>query len=112
MVTRRCYAKSFPKNFANFTIIISEIAVLESLSNIVGGIKAVRLATLLKRNPGTGVSESDVSRCSPKKVFLKNSQNSQESTCAGVSFLTKFRSTHSQMFFKIGVYTCVKVCFK
>ena len=86
--------------------------MLESLSNIVGGIKTVRLATLLKRNPGTGVSESDVSRCSPKKVFLKNSQNSQESACAGVSFLTKFRSTHSQMFFKIGVYTCVKVCFK
>ena len=32
-------------------------------------------------------SEAVVQRCSVKKVFLKISQNSQEKTCAGVSFL-------------------------
>ena len=36
-------------------------------------------------------------------MFLKNSQNSQETTCVGVSFLIKFGSSRSQMFFKVGV---------
>ena len=31
-------------------------------------------------------------KCSLKKVFLETSQNSQENTCARVSFLTKFHS--------------------
>ena len=31
-------------------------------------------------------------RCSVKKVSLKNSQNSQENTCAGVSFLIKLQA--------------------
>ena len=39
-------------------------------------------ATLLKRD-----SEVAVSRCSIKKVLLEISQNSQENTCARVSFL-------------------------
>ena len=34
-------------------------------------------------------SEAVAQRCSVKKMFLKNSQNSQESTCARVSFLNK-----------------------
>ena len=38
-------------------------------------------------------SEAVVRRCSVKKVFLKTSQNSQENTCARVSFLIK-RLTH------------------
>ena len=33
--------------------------------------------------------EGNVQRCSVKKVFLKNSQNSQENTCVRVSFLIK-----------------------
>ena len=33
--------------------------------------------------------EAVVQRCSVKKVFLKISQDSLESTCAGVSFLIK-----------------------
>ena len=32
-------------------------------------------------------TEAVVQRCSVKKVFLKISQNSQENTCVGVSFL-------------------------
>ena len=35
------------------------------------------------------VTEAVVQRCSVKKLFLEISQNSQENTCAGVSFLTK-----------------------
>ena len=34
-------------------------------------------------------TETVTRRCSVKKLFLKNSQNSQENTCAGVSFLVK-----------------------
>ena len=34
-------------------------------------------------------TETVVQRCSVKNVFLKNSQNSQENTCARVSFLIK-----------------------
>ena len=33
--------------------------------------------------------EAGAKRCSVKKVFLEISQNSQENTCARVSFLTK-----------------------
>ena len=35
--------------------------------------------------------EAVVPRCSVKKVFLENPQNSQETTCARVSFLIKCR---------------------
>ena len=34
--------------------------------------------------------EAVTQRCSLKKVFLKISQKSQENTCVGVTFLTKF----------------------
>ena len=37
------------------------------------------------------LSESVVQRCSVKKVFLEISQNSQENTCARVSFLIKLQ---------------------
>ena len=36
-------------------------------------------------------TEAVVRRCSVKKVFLKVSQNSQENSCARVSFLIKFQ---------------------
>ena len=35
------------------------------------------------------ITEAVVQRCSVKKVFLKLSQNSQESACARASFLIK-----------------------
>ena len=73
--------------------------------NNVTGLQAVMLATFLKRDLRTGVSEPAVRKFSAKKVFLKNSQNSQEITCVGVSFLIKFRGSRllcSQMFFKVG----------
>ena len=75
--------------------------MLESLSNTVKGLQAVRLPTLLKIDTLTGISEPAVRRCSAKKVLSNNSQNSQEKICAGVSFQIKFRSNRSQMFFKI-----------
>ena len=40
--------------------------LLESLSNTVKGLHAVRLTTLLKRNPRTGVLELAVRQCSLK----------------------------------------------
>ena len=40
----------------------------------------------IKRNS----SRQDCKRCSVKKVFLEISQNSQESSCAKVSFFNKF----------------------
>ena len=55
MVVIRCYAKNFPKN-----LIYREIPVLEFLSNTVKDLQAVRVATLLKRDPRTGVSEPAV----------------------------------------------------
>ena len=60
--------------------------MLESLSNTVKCLQAVRLSTLLKRDPRTGVSELVVNRSSIKQVFLNNAQNSLENTCVGVSF--------------------------
>ena len=37
-------------------------------------------------------AEVVVRRCSVKKMFLETSQNSQENTCAGVSFLIKLQA--------------------
>ena len=74
------------KLFQKFCKIHREIPVLESLSNTVKCLQAVRLSTLLKRDPRTGVSELVVNRSSIKQVFLNNAQNSLENTCVGVSF--------------------------
>ena len=38
------------------------------------------------------VAEAIVRKCSVKKVFLKISQNSQENTCARLSFLIKLQA--------------------
>ena len=46
--------------------------VLESLFNNATGLQAVRLATLLKTDSSTGVSETAVSRYSSQKMFLKS----------------------------------------
>ena len=40
----------------------------------------------------TLITEAVAQRCSIKKVFLKISQNSQENTCARVSFLIKLQA--------------------
>ena len=45
------------KVFLKFHKIHREIPVLQSLSNTVKDLQAARLATLLKRDPRTGVSE-------------------------------------------------------
>ena len=44
--------------------------LLESLSNAVQRLQAVKLVTLLKRDARTGVLEPLVRRCSKKYVFL------------------------------------------
>ena len=41
------------------------------------------------------ITEAVVRRCCVKKVFLETSQNSQEDTCARVSFLIKFQAESS-----------------
>ena len=43
------------------------------------------------------VSEAVVRSCSVKKVFLEISQNSQENTCARVSFLIKLQASGLQL---------------
>ena len=45
-------------------------------------------------------AEAVVWRCSIKKVFLKILQNSQENTCARVSFLTKLQASCLQLYQK------------
>ena len=52
------------------------------------------------------LSEALVQRCSVKKVFIKISQNSQENTCARVSFLINFI-----VFFFNKLYWCLLVDF-
>ena len=79
--------KSLAKSFAKF-------------SNVTG-LQAVRLATLLKRDPCTGVLETAIRKWSTKEVSLKYSQSSQENTCVRVSFLITLRSSRSQIFFKM-----------
>ena len=62
--------------------------MLESLSNTIKGLQAIRFwrnLNLLKRDPLTGISEQAVRRCSIKQVILNNSQNSQENSCVRVS---------------------------
>ena len=64
--------------------------MLQSLSNTIKELQAVRLATLLKRHPRpgqSGVSEPAVCWSSTKQVFLNNSENSQENTYVRVTFL-------------------------
>ena len=46
-------------------------------------------------------AEAVIWRCSLKKAFLKNSQNSQESTCVGVSLFKKSCSTSTGEFYEI-----------
>ena len=58
----RVLQNSFPKNFSKFT----EKYLCESLSNTVKSFHAVRLATFLKKDLLTGVSEQAVCRSSRK----------------------------------------------
>ena len=44
--------------------------------------------------------EAAVQRCSVKTVFLESSQNSQENTCARVSFLIKLQVSGLQLYYK------------
>ena len=43
-------------------------------------------------------SEAVARRCSAKKVFLEIQQNSQENTCAWVSFLIKLEASGLQLY--------------
>ena len=65
--------KSFPKKFTK-----KYLCYLNSLSDTIKELQAVRPATLLKRHPRSGVLQPAVCRSSAKQVFLNNPQNSQE----------------------------------
>ena len=55
------------------------------------------------------ISERVVQRCSVKKLFLETSQNSQENTCARVSFLIKLQASGPNFMKKetlIQVFSC------
>ena len=54
----------------------------------------------LVSRPGCRTTEVVVKKCSAKKVFLKISQNSQESTYDRVSFLTKLKAWGLQLYLK------------
>ena len=95
MVARRCSTKKLSLKLHK---IHRKIPVLESLANTAKDLHAVRLADLLKRNPGTSVLEPAVCKCSLKKMFMNNLQNLQENTCVGV-------------FFKITLEAVVHRCF-
>ena len=56
----------------------------------------MNMSLLLK--PKNKEIEAVVRRCSLKKVFLKISQNSQENTCARVSFLIKLQASGLQLY--------------
>ena len=43
-------------------------------------------------------TEALVQRCSVKKMFLEISQNSQENTCARISFLRKLQALELQLY--------------
>ena len=73
--------KSFPKKFTKKCLCYSLFLIL------LKELQAVRFATLLKRQPCSGVSEPAVCRSSTKQLFLNNSQNSQGNTFVGVTFL-------------------------
>ena len=67
----------YKKAFQIIDKIHRKMSVLESLSNTVKGLQAVRLATLLKANPRIDVSESAVCKCYlksdsylPKKIIF------------------------------------------
>ena len=45
-----------------------------------------------------GFPEAVIQRCSVKNVFLENLQNSQENTCARVSFLIKLQASGLQLY--------------
>ena len=72
---------------------------------ILGENKDFRSGVLLKMPPSSpSMEEFDldtkavVPGCSVKKVFLEISQNSQENTCARVSFLMKFQPSALQLY--------------
>ena len=80
--------------------------MLQSLPDTIKELQAVRLATLLKRHPRSGISEPAVCRSSTKQVFLNNSQSSQENTYVGVTFLkTPCFTEHLQwLLLKVSVF--------
>ena len=68
VVARRCSTKKLSEKLHKTH---RKIPVLVPLSNTVKGLQAIRLATLLKRNPRTGVLEPTVPMCSLKRCSSK-----------------------------------------
>ena len=59
-----------------------------ALRSMMGQSSTLRLKLLIQFKTASGAV---VRRCSIKKLFLEISQNSQENTCAKISFLIKFQ---------------------
>ena len=64
------------------------------------GAKILNGQTFISRNKVARMFRCSHRRCSVKKVFLEISQNSQENTCARVSFLIKLQASGLQLYYK------------
>ena len=69
------------------------------------------MTLLLDANLKSHYSEAVAQRCSVKKVFQEISQNSQENTCARVSFLIKLQARPATLLKKRLWYKCFPVNF-
>ena len=83
--------------------------VLKSFPDTIKELQAIRLATLLKRHPHSGLpgaSKPAVCRSSTKQVFLNNSQYSQYNTYVRVTFLRTpcFTEHHQWLLLKVSVF--------
>ena len=61
-------------------------------------ISVAPMAIQIFRVTVAALSGAVTQRCSVKKVFLEISQNSQENTCARVSFLIKLQTSSLQLY--------------
>ena len=79
-------AASALKLFKNIAVLSADLEILINTKNLVLKNSSIFFLWLIKL-------EAVVRRCSVKRVFLEILQNSQENTCARVSFLTKLQAS-------------------
>ena len=84
--------KSVQINYFSGTVIVARYLVWESYLELCQTSMMVLFAKIMKR------SGALVHSCSLKKVFLEISQNSQENTCARVSFLIELQASGLQLY--------------
>ena len=79
-------AASALKLFKNIDVLSADLEILINTKNLVLKNSSIFFLWLIKL-------EAVVRRCSVKNLFLEILQNSQENTCARVSFLTKLQAS-------------------